>query len=120
MLEFKYSIGLVYEELLNLLRVVYLEFRRLEEKVGECFVFKIKEGCFFKDVVKDGEFVLISLLVSDIMKLKEKCFVFREGCLFVILDNEVFLEEIKKCFEFKEGCVFKGIKLVEEIYSRLL
>lgn len=118
---------LVYDQLLNLLRVVYFELKSFEEKVGECFVFKINEGCLFKDVSKEGKFVielflevLISLIVIDISKLKEKCFVFKEGCLFVNVDNEVFLEEIKKCLEFKEGCVFKEVNLVEEIYGKML
>ena len=122
----KHHSGAAHEQLLNMLKSVHSESKSLEEKVGECPVFKTKEGCPFKEASKEGKpliepptDVLTGLTTSDLSKLKEKCPAFKEGCPFAKMDNEALLEEIKKCPEFKEGCAFKDAKSVEEIYSKL-
>ena len=122
----KHHTGAAHEQLLNMLKSVHSESKSLEEKVGECPVFKTKEGCPFKEASKEGKpliepptDVLTGLTASDLSKLKEKCPAFKEGCPFAKMDNEALLEEIKKCPEFKEGCAFKDTKSVEEIYSKL-
>ena len=124
--ESKHHTGVAHEQLLNMLRVIHCESKSLEEKVGECPVFKTKAGCPFKDASKEGEpliepptTVLESLTASNVSELKEKCPAFKEGCPFAKIDNEALLEEIKKCPEFKDGCAFKDAKTVEEIYSKL-
>ena len=124
--ESKHHTGPVHEQLLGLLRAIHCESKTLEEKVGECPVFKTKEGCPFKDSSKEGKpiiepptAVLGNVTASDISKLKEKCPAFKEGCPFAKMENEALLEEIKKCPEFKEGCAFKDAKSVEDIYSKL-
>lgn len=124
--ESKHHTGPAHDQLLNLLRVVHSESKSLEEKVGECPVFKTNEGCPFKDASKEGKSVieppsevLTSLTATDISKLKEKCPAFKEGCPFANVDNEALLEEIKKCPEFKEGCAFKEANSVEEIYGKM-
>ena len=124
--EVKHHTGTTHEQLLNMLRAVHSESKSLEEKVGECPVFKTKEGCPFKDTSKEGKpliepptAVLEGLTASDVSKLKEKCPAFKEGCPFAKKDNEALLEEIKKCPEFKEGCAFKDAKTIEEIHSKL-
>ena len=124
--ESKHHTGAAHEQLLSLLKAVHSESKALEQQVGECPVFKTKEGCPFKDASKEGKYlieppaaVLESLTTSDIIKLKEKCPAFKEGCPFAKMDNEALLEEIKKCPEFKEGCAFKDAKSVEEIYSKM-
>ena len=124
--ESKHHTGPAHEQLLSLLKAIHSESKSLEEKVGECPVFKTKEGCPFKDASKEGKplieppsDVLENLTGADISKLKEKCPAFKEGCPFAKMDNESLLEEIKKCPEFKEGCAFKDAKSVEEIHSKL-
>ena len=124
--ESKHHTGPGHEQLLNMLKAVHSESKNLEQRVGECPVFKTGEGCPFKDASKEGKplvepptAVLTSLTASDISKLKEKCPAFKEGCPFAKMDNEALLEEIKKCPEFKEGCAFKDGKSVEEIFSKL-
>ena len=124
--ESKYHTGAAHEQLLNMLKAVHSESKSLEEKVGECPVFKTKEGCPFKDASKEGmplieppTAVLESLTASDVSELKEKCPAFKEGCPFAKMDNEALLEEIKKCPEFKDGCAFEDAKTIEEIYSKL-
>ncbi|KAJ7369775.1 heme oxygenase (decycling) 1 [Desmophyllum pertusum] len=124
--ETKHHAGTAHEQLLNMLKAVHSESKSLEEKVGECPVFKTKEGCPFKDASKEGKplieppaAVLESLTASDVSKLKEKCPAFKEGCPFAKMENEALLEEIKKCPEFKEGCAFKDAKTIEEIHSKL-
>ena len=124
--ESKHHTGAAHEQLLNMLKAVHSESKSLEGKVGECPVFKAKEGCPFKDASKEGKpliepptDVLTGLTDSDLSKLKEKCPAFKEGCPFAKMDNEALLEEIKKCPEFKEGCAFKDAKSVDEIYSKL-
>ena len=125
--ESKHCTGVAHEQLLNMLRAVHCESKSLEEKVGECPVFKTKEGCPFKDPSKEGKpliepptTVLESLTASDVSEIKVKCPAFKEGCPFAKMDNEALLEEIKKCPEFKDGCAFKDAKTIEEIYSKLL
>ena len=124
--ESKHHTGAAHEQLLNTLKAVHSESKSLEEKVGECPVFKTKEGCPFKDASKEGKpliepptAVLESLTASDVSDLKEKCPAFKEGCPFAKMDSEALLEEIKKCPEFKDGCAFKDFKTIEEIYSKL-
>ena len=124
--ESKHHTGPAHDQLLNLLRSVHSESKSLEEKVGECPVFKTNEGCPFKDASKEGKpviepptEVLTSLTGSDISRLKDKCPAFKEGCPFAKVDNEALLEEIKKCPEFKEGCAFKDAKSVGEISNKL-
>lgn len=124
--ESKHHTGPAHEQLLKMLKAVHSESKSLEEKVGECPVFKTEEGCPFKDASKEGKplvepptAVLTGLTASDISELKEKCPAFKEGCPFAKMDNEALLEEIKKCPEFKEGCAFKDAKSVEEIFSKL-
>ena len=124
--ESKHHTGAAHEQLLNMLKAVHSESKSLEEKVGECPVFKTKEGCPFKDASKEGKplieppaAVLESLTASDVSELKEKCPAFKEGCPFAKMDNEALLEEIKKCPEFKDGCAFKEAKTIGEIHSKL-
>ena len=124
--EAKHHSGVAHEQLLNLLKAVHSESKSLEQKVGECPVFKTEEGCPFKDVSKEGKplveppaAVFEDLTTSDISKLKEKCPAFKEGCPFAKMDDENLLKVIKKCPEFKEGCAFKDAKTVEEINNKL-
>ncbi|KAL9966002.1 hypothetical protein ACROYT_G024008 [Oculina patagonica] len=53
--ESKRHTGPAHEQLLNMLRAVHSESKSLEEKVGECPVFKTKKGCPFKDASKEGK-----------------------------------------------------------------
>ncbi|PFX27563.1 uncharacterized protein LOC111327423 [Stylophora pistillata] len=124
--ESKHHTGAAHKQVLGMLKAVHSESKKLEEKVGECPVFKTEEGCPFKEASKEGKplveppaAVLEDLTASDVSKLKEKCPAFKEGCPFANVDNDSLLEEIKKCPEFKEGCAFKDAKTTEEIYSKL-
>ena len=124
--EIKHHSGSTHEHLLNMLKAIHTESKKLEEKVGECPAFKTEEGCPFKDASKEGKplidppaAVLEGFTASDVSKLKEKCPAFKEGCPFANMDNEVLLEKIKKCPEFKEGCAFKEAKTIKEIYNKL-
>ena len=124
--ESKHHTGAAHEQLLNMLRLVHCESKSLEEKVGECPVFKTKEECLFKDASKEEKPLkepptagVESLTASDVSELKEKCPAFKEGCPFAKMDNEALLEEIKKCPEFKDGCAFRDSKTIEEIYCKL-
>ena len=124
--ESKHHTGEAHEQLLSMLKAVHSESKKLEEKVGECPVFKTEEGCPFKDANKEGKplieppaAVLEGFTTSDVSKLKEKCPAFKEGCPFANTENEALLGEIKKCPEFEEGCAFKDAKTIEEIHSKL-
>ena len=124
--ESKHHTGEAHEQLLGMLKAVHSESKKLEEKVGECPVFKTEEGCPFKDASKEGKplieppaAVLEGFTTSDVSKLKEKCPAFKEGCPFANTENEALLGEIKNCPEFEEGCAFKDAKTIEEIHSKL-